>query len=1465
MKQKFTFLFLWTAFIIGAPNVALAQDELSNLKKVENNPFKTPIDLSDKENNVQLPAYKLQKLAEKSKFKPGKAPAYVPQQEEIDHPLTFVGMLNAAFTPDGNVYTPYGFYKFSSENGFKREEYVDVGYIINMGGDYGRNKLSGVSSIEYRAQINQSDGKQYIVQWDTDTWQPTGLHETWADQSLSGEKAYDPITDAMYLFNRQGSAGSLYCELDMSDFSIKRTILSTDSVIEAFAINADGEGYVITENSSLCKLDVPTGEMTYIGKLDFEAYLTFPGLAFDHRTGKLYLCCNEADWDEETLTTRLCEVNLEDATTRVIAFLPDAEEYTCLRLLYTPTDECPAAITDLEVGFEQMSLNGFVNFTMPSANVGGGSLTGNIKYTISVNDEDIIEGEASAGEKVTESFRDPNEDGMRKVVVVLENEAGESVRNVALTCKGPDTPMPHDAILTYESGMAKVTWTVAGEYGGNISDGDITYDVVRYPGAVQVATGLEGTSFSENMEDAGYAGYYYEIIPMLNGEQGKAAKTNVVKFGQAYEVPYTLVIDSYDVENSLEIIDADNDGATWSVYRSTLGNDLYEFSLCKTTNYSSSDDWVILPPLKFRAGKSYSVSFEMQGAPLPTERLFVAFGEGLDVSTYETVLEVKVNAAGWHENIANIKVDKDGEYRVGFHDCTERGAMLRNITVTEDIATQAPGSVTNLTVDVAGGGDLAATISFTAPTTTFDGGELTSISKIEIWRGEELATTIDNPEPGEDITYVDYDAINGYNTYRVMAYNEHGVGVTATCTAYIGEGVPLDPTDVKVIDNLDGTATLTWTIPERGVDDAWIDQDAILSNIYTVTAEDGVVLMAEGVSERSYRIDNLPQSEGQQILYYGVESYNEAGKTNIVQANFLVGTPFGLPFMENFLMGKLAGLWYVDSSNYDEIFNMYTGMSADGDNCVTGFASLTPGNWSALHSGKISVASASRPMLVFAYFNQPGIDNSLEVLVRENGGAEEDVVFSKDFVDETSPSGWCYAKIDLSDYKGSEYISVSFKATINNTSDPMVVIDDVNIRDVRDNDLTVYANVQKHVTAGDNAYVTATVHNVGDLTASEWYVSLYVNDKQVATYEGDELPSFQRQVCEMYYPTKLSDPEQSSVNVEVVYANDDDNNNNVSDKETMSVCAKLLNRVDDLKGEVVNKQVTLTWTGVSEENVVTDSFEGYASFMTEGFGDWLTVDADGESTPLISGLNFPGQGEPFAFITFDFDAAGADLSYNPSLAGNSGTQMLACLPASQGNSDWLISPELSGKEQTVSFYLKVLNGMGFDEVDVYYSTTGRMTADFTNKVETVTNIPGSFTEYRYDLPEGAKYFAIRCCTPYNGGILLIDDITYEGKPLTLTGYNIYRDGKLVGNVDANTTSFTDDAVGAKYNVTAVYEEGESGYSNDYIPDSSIESVSTDESGEERYYDLSGRRIEEPQRGVTIMEKNGKAEKIFTKW
>ena len=86
--------------------------------------------------------------------------------------------------------------------------------------------------------------------------------------------------------------------------------------------------------------------------------------------------------------------------------------------------------------------------------------------------------------------------------------------------------------------------------------------------------------------------------------------------------------------------------------------------------------------------------------------------------------------------------------------------------------------------------------------------------------------------------------------------------------------------------------------------------------------------------------------------------------------------------------------------------------------------------------------------------------------------------------------------------------------------------------------------------------------------------------------------------------------------------------------------------------------------------------------------------------------------------------------------------------------------------------------------------------------------------------------------------LLIDDITctpnYETQTLTLNGYNIYRDGVKVNDEPVKETTFTDrlaeDAASASehaalyaektphyYNVTAVYEEGESGFSETAEP------------------------------------------------
>ena len=98
----------------------------------------------------------------------------------------------------------------------------------------------------------------------------------------------------------------------------------------------------------------------------------------------------------------------------------------------------------------------------------------------------------------------------------------------------------------------------------------------------------------------------------------------------------------------------------------------------------------------------------------------------------------------------------------------------------------------------------------------------------------------------------------------------------------------------------------------------------------------------------------------------------------------------------------------------------------------------------------------------------------------------------------------------------------------------------------------------------------------------------------------------------------------------------------------------------------------------------------------------------------------------------------------------------------------------------------------------------------------------TWTRYTADLPEGAKYFAIRGVS-YDKYMLFIDDIRFcplNGKAaeVTLKGYNIYRDGVKLSPATVSANTFADSGLDAgsthRYVVTALYDEGESNPSNE---------------------------------------------------
>ena len=66
-------------------------------------------------------------------------------------------------------------------------------------------------------------------------------------------------------------------------------------------------------------------------------------------------------------------------------------------------------------------------------------------------------------------------------------------------------------------------------------------------------------------------------------------------------------------------------------------------------------------------------------------------------------------------------------------------------------------------------------------------------------------------------------------------------------------------------------------------------------------------------------------------------------------------------------------------------------------------------------------------------------------------------------------------------------------------------------------------------------------------------------------------------------------------------------------------------------------------------------------------------------------------------------------------------------------------------------------------------------------------MPKAWTEYTVDIPEGAKYFAIRSMA-YDNYMLQIDDITYERRIDKPVGFNIYRDDEKVNTAPVTELS-----------------------------------------------------------------------------
>lgn len=719
--------------------------------------------------------------------------------------------------------------------------------------------------------------------------------------------------------------------------------------------------------------------------------------------------------------------------------------------------------------------------------------------------------------------------------------------------------------------------------------------------------------------------------------------------------------------------------------------------------------------------------------------------------------------------------------------------------------------------------------------------------------------------------------------------------VTGTIYAQQTNDFPLPPTNAKAVLSEDGKhVTVTWdpVTSSVGENGGYVDVSQIkyaVFDAYGKITDPALALTTE--CSHTFDYSDLKDQDfvAYEITAWIDDAYVSAPYqcyTNVV----VVGDPYNLPWSESFHDGKYAQMWGVSMGStsgniiagtlYDDEIEPLA--SQDGDN---GFFVIMPTGKDAkygIYSGKIDVSKASKPVLEFNYRGKGSV---LDAQIARDGGEFET---AKSIDLKANPADdWTLCQIPLDDCKASRYIQVQFFVTAidyasgNEAFTLCVPMDNIRVRDMAKSDIALTrVNAPAEIQASNRLNVSVRVDNISEKVADA-KVTLYRGLKAVATENVKEIAANGFKTVTVSDSISLADADQIKYRI-VLSSNSDDYTNNNNASFSVNVRFPDYPMAENLAASISGATASLSWDAIdineaSTTTVRTEDFESndYTPFTTSDFGGWTMYDGDKEMTYSITKIpNDPYINKAKAWQLFNFDKSGLSEDARIDFQGpdESSCVLIAYSPEGKAD-DWLISPVLSGKEQTISFFAKGFStAYGNEFFEVLYSTTGKAIDDF-QKIEDIEGynsekgLGEDWVECKAKLPQGAKYFAIRYVT-YNNWAMFLDNITFEASGTMpydseLIGYNIMRNGSVINAKPVTTNRYDDELPQTgnyEYRVNAVYNIGESRYSDPLklefqMPDAirNADSIQQDAPA----YSVEGRRITDINtfRGVYI--KGGK--------
>lgn len=589
-----------------------------------------------------------------------------------------------------------GMYKFGYDQQFKPDDNgVLFSRYIAGGGVYHEGKIY---CNVYNDEANLSTQKPVWTILDAETYKVLYEKEL-PDNGVCTTKslAYDITNDKIYgivvdftdshLVEIDPETGDMTRVGDNFDRNLRfKTLVSTNNgMLYSIVIDSGVSSlYKIRKTDGLA---VKVRDITAKNLLGPGDYLfnsgTEQAMFLNRSTGKAYWILESNSYTLDSEYSPIFEVNLTNAEATMVSYLSRCYQVSGA-WFKEPNNGAPGIISDFEyVTPEEGSASGSIQFRLPENDYRGNPFTdSNLKIKVVEGDKVLVDATAQAGTLFkSEELALLNDN--HTVSITLSNEKGSGPTIQRSFHAGYDLPAaPTNVKLSYEGLTTTLTWEAptTGMNGAIIDQENIYYKVIRQTGYADneyagvrevVADNLTTHSFIET--HPGEMCYYrYFVISMYNGKEGDWGFSNDLVLGAPIDPPYGgMFTEPNDMFNYYTLIDSNGDFYCWNFDPATRSA-VYVYNRDDLTQ--GADDWMISPPINFKKGVDYMLSFKAYSSqPDYPESMEVTFGRGRtpEEQTRQLINIPEVPGADEDNPVTSytlpVTVEEDGVYYYALH------------------------------------------------------------------------------------------------------------------------------------------------------------------------------------------------------------------------------------------------------------------------------------------------------------------------------------------------------------------------------------------------------------------------------------------------------------------------------------------------------------------------------------------------------------------------------------------------------------------------------------------------------------------------------------------------------------------------------------------------------------------------------------------------------------------------------